>query len=95
MTTTSASLTPAPPSYLQAKSGLRNWLLSTDHKRIGILYLVGMSIFFLFAMTMALLFRIELFSAGEQWISADLYNRMLTLHGVSMIFLFIIPGIPG
>jgi cytochrome c oxidase subunit 1 len=95
MTTTSAALAASPPSYIDNKSGLKNWLLTTDHKRIGILYLLGMSIFFVFAMTMALLFRLELFSAGVQWIPSDLYNRMLTLHGVSMIFLFIIPGIPA
>jgi cytochrome c oxidase subunit 1 len=70
-------------------------LATTDHKKIGILYLIGMLTFFLFAVSMALLFRFELFSPGEQWISSDLYNRMLTLHGVSMIFLFVIPGIPA
>jgi len=95
MTTTSASAAASPPSYINNKSGLMSWLLTTDHKRIGILYLIGMSIFFIFAMAMALLFRLELFSEGVQFIPSDLYNRMLTLHGVSMIFLFVIPGIPA
>ena len=90
----------APPqlgaiNYLNAKSGLWSWLTTTDHKRIGILYAIVMIVFFLFAVLMALIFRLELFSPGQQFISNDLYNRVLTLHGVAMIFLFIIPGVPA
>ena len=95
MTELAAPLTPDLTNYLRAKPGIVAWLTTTDHKKIGILYLIGMLTFFLFAASMALLFRLELFSPGEQWISADLYNRILTLHGVSMIFLFVIPGIPA
>ncbi len=94
MTTVPATLLPAQPDFLRARSGFMSWLVTTDHKRIGILYLCGMTVFFLFAITMALIMRLELMSAGEQFISNDLYNRVLTLHGVAMIFLFIIPGIP-
>ncbi len=95
MTTAALTLAPAQPDYLRARAGILSWLTTTDHKRIGILYLVGMMVFFLFAISMALMFRLELFSPGVQFIKSDLYNRMLTLHGVSMIFLFIIPGIPA
>ncbi len=95
MTTVAAPLTPALPDYLRARAGALSWLVTTDHKRIGIMYMTGMLVFFLFAMSMALLFRLELFSPGQQFISNSLYNRVLTLHGVSMIFLFIIPGIPA
>ena len=95
MTTAAAPLSPTTPSYLNAKKGIWSWLVTTDHKRIGILYLSGLSVFFLFAVTMALGFRLELLSPGQQLISNDAYNRMLTLHGVTMIFLFIIPGIPA
>ena len=95
MTTLATPMTPAVTSYLRTKPGILAWLTTTDHKKIGILYLVGMMTFFLFAVSMALMFRLELFSPGTQWISHDLYNRMLTLHGVSMIFLFVIPGIPA
>jgi len=83
------------PNYLTAKSGILAWLTTTDHKRIGILYLIGMLVFFLFAAAMAITMRLELLSPGEQLISADVYNRVLTLHGVAMIFLFVIPGIPA
>jgi len=95
MTELAAPRTSDLPSYLSARPGIIAWLTTTDHKKIGILYLAGMVTFFLFAASMALTFRLELYSPGEQWISADLYNRLLTLHGVAMIFLFVIPGIPA
>ncbi len=95
MTTVPATLLPAQPDFLKARSGFTSWLVTTDHKRIGILYLCGMTVFFLFAILMALIMRLELLSPGQQFITNDLYNRVLTLHGVAMIFLFIIPGIPA
>ena len=95
MTTAAVDLTAPLPNYLEARSGLLGWLTTTDHKRIGLLYLAGMTVFFLFAVSMALMFRIELYSSGMQYITTDTYNRMMTLHGVAMIFLFIIPGIPA
>ncbi len=95
MTTAAAPLTPALPNYLRAKQGFFSWLVTTDHKRIGIMYMMGMLVFFLFAAAMAIMFRLELFSPGQQFMENDVYNRLLTLHGVAMIFLFIIPGIPA
>ena len=95
MTTVPVPLTTAQPDFLNVRTGLLSWLVTTDHKRIGILYLAGMAVFFLFAMTMAVLMRLELFAPGMQFLTNDIYNRILTLHGVSMIFLFIIPGIPA
>ncbi len=85
----------ARTNYLNAKSGVISWLTTTDHKRIGLLYAIVMLVFFLFAVAMALVMRLELFSPGEQFISNDIYNRILTLHGVAMIFLFVIPGLPA
>ena len=82
-------------NFYQARRGIGSWLLSTDHKRIGIMYLVLILIFFVFGMSMAFLLRLELFSPDVQFADGDLYNRFLTLHGVVMIFLFIIPGIPA
>ncbi len=82
-------------SYLDARRGLLSWLTTTDHKRIGLMYLAGMIIFFLFAVGLALTFRLELLFPGETIISNDTYNKLLTLHGITMIFLFIIPGIPA
>jgi len=86
------------PSYLDYKgkySGIRGWIFSTDHKRIGILYLIGILTFFIAGVTFGFLMRLELISPGETIMSAQTYNRFFTLHGVIMIFLFIIPGIPA
>ncbi len=82
-------------NFLNARKGILSWLTTTDHKRIGILYLIGMIVFFLFAVAMGVLMRLELLQPGEQYFSSDTYNRILTLHGVSMIFLFVIPGLPA
>src|SRR5690606_17365491 len=59
------------------------------------MYFAGMVVFFFFGAALQLLMRLELFASGEQFMSNDIYNRMLTLHGVVMTFLFIIPGIPA
>jgi cytochrome c oxidase subunit 1 len=83
------------PDYLRAEAGLWSWLTTTDHKRIGILYLVMIIVFFFFGASMALMMRLELLFPGQDYISNDVYNRILTLHGITMIFLFIIPGIPA
>jgi cytochrome c oxidase subunit 1 len=77
------------------KSKIFQWIFSIDHKRISLLYLFVMLAFFLFAVSVALLMRLELFSTGQDFISADTYNQAFTLHGVIMIFLFIVPGIPA
>jgi cytochrome c oxidase subunit I len=92
---TAGPLSSAPPSYLDARKGIVSWLTTTDHKRIGVLYLVSIGIFFLFGASMAIVMRLKLFSPGSDLISDDTYNRILTLHGVVMIFLFIIPSIPA
>ena len=81
--------------YLRARTGIVSWLTTTDHKRIGILYLAGIVPLFLLAASMAVMFRLELFAPGQQFIDNDAYNRLLTVHGVVMIFLFVIPGIPA
>lgn len=86
------------PSYLEYKgkhTGLLGWILSTDHKRIGILYLTGLIIFFLTGMTFGFLMRLELISPGKTIIDPQTYNSFFTLHGVIMIFLFVIPGLPA
>jgi cytochrome c oxidase subunit 1 len=95
MSATTATSIPVSPDYLRAGKGVVSWLATTDHKRIGLLYLGAMTLFFLFAASMAVTFRLELLWPGTQFLDGDLYNRFLTLHGVSMIFLFIIPGIPA
>ena len=86
------------PSYLEYKgkhTGLLGWILSTDHKRIGILYLISLSIFFLVGVTFGFLMRLELIAPGRTIMDAQTYNSFFTLHGVIMIFLFVVPGIPA
>jgi cytochrome c oxidase subunit 1 len=84
------------PSYLEAGGrGWRSWLLTTDHKRIGVLYLVSVLFFFVAAMALGGVIRIQLLSPDGLIVDNGTYNRILTLHGVTMIFLFIIPGVPA
>ncbi|MEM6455293.1 MAG: cytochrome c oxidase subunit I [Acidobacteriota bacterium] len=81
--------------YLNASHGLKSWLLTTDHKRIGILYLVSITFFFALGGIYATLIRLELLTPGGDLVSPDTYNRMFTMHGIMMIFFFLLPSIPG
>lgn len=76
-------------------TGILSWLLSTDHKRIGLMYLVTIAGFFFVGAVIGVLMRLELIAPGETIMGAQAYNTLFTLHGVIMIFLFIIPGIPA
>jgi len=82
-------------SYLGAgaRPGIRGWIFSTDHKRVGVLYLVSLTFFFLVAMTIGVLMRIEQLTMGRTIMGPVTYNALFTLHGVIMIFLFVIPGL--
>ncbi|MDC0357781.1 cbb3-type cytochrome c oxidase subunit I [Oligoflexia bacterium] len=77
--------------------GIGSWLLTTDHKRIGIMYLVSMLAFFAVGVLLGVIMRLELMFAGPTlpFLTPDLYNAAFTLHGVIMIFLFVIPGLPA
>lgn len=77
------------------KSTFMQWMLTVDHKRIGIMYAAVIFAFFFVAVAVALTMRLELFAPGQQFLDPDTYNQAFTLHGVMMIFLFIIPGIPA
>jgi cytochrome c oxidase subunit 1 len=81
-------------SFLE-KKGLLSWLVTLDHKRIGIMYLISVLIAFALGGVFALLVRAELFTRGQTLFDADTYNKMFSLHGVVMVFLFIIPSIPA
>lgn len=85
----------AAPNYLNHERGFKSWIMTIDHKRIGLLYLGSMLVFFLVGGLAALLVRTELLFPGGDLLSADQYNTAFTLHGVIMIFLFIVPGIPA
>ena len=82
-------------NYLNHPKGLMSWLLTLDHKRIGLMYLVSGILFFFLGGLLALVMRMELAAPGNDFISNDTYNNVYTLHGAIMIFLFIIPAIPG
>src|SRR3990167_2437518 len=74
-------------------SGLLSWVFSTNHKRIGLLYLISMLTFFATGVFLGLLLRLELIASGKTIMEPQTYNAIFTLHGVIMIFLFIIPGL--
>ena len=89
-----------PPSFYETPApagltGIKAWLLTHDHKRLGLMYLWAILFWFVIALIIGLLLRIELMSIGRTIMSAGVYNSAFTLHGVIMIFLFVIPGIPA
>ncbi len=81
--------------YLNANYGLKSWLLTTDHKRIAWLYLVSVTFFFFIGGFFATLLRIELLTPQGDLVQAETYNKLFTMHGVTMIFFFLIPSIPA
>jgi cytochrome c oxidase subunit 1 len=76
-----------PDNYLTHTRGILSWALTLDHKRIGVMYLVGVLTAFFFGGMAAILVRTELMSPGKQFLDQDSYNRMFTLHGAIMVFL--------
>ena len=84
-------------SYLDSpgRPGLMSWLTSTDHKRIGVLYLALMTALFWAGVSLGVVMRLKQLSAGAYLISAQTYNALFTVHGVIMIFMFVIPGLPA
>ncbi|MCS6893654.1 MAG: cbb3-type cytochrome c oxidase subunit I [Deltaproteobacteria bacterium] len=82
-------------NYINCSKGLWSWLFTLDHKRIAILYLVALIAFFFAGGIAAIFIRLHLFDPNKPLLSPDMYNAMFTLHGVLMIFLFIVPGIPA
>ena len=82
-------------NYLNEKTGLWSWFSTLDHKRIGLLYLISVVVFFFVGGIFALLLRLELFTVGETIMGPDTYNQIMTLHGVMMVFMVIIPGVPA
>ncbi|MCL4295355.1 MAG: cytochrome c oxidase subunit I [Anaerolineae bacterium] len=81
--------------YLNVDYSVKSWLLTTDHKRIGLLYLVSISIFFMLGGIYAMLIRLELLTPRADVMTGDMYNRVFTMHGFIMIFFFLIPSIPA
>jgi cytochrome c oxidase subunit 1 len=90
---------PAPAEqrehYLNVEFGVRSWLLTIDHKRIAILYLCSITLMFVLGGAFAVLIRLELMTPAGDVMQADTYNKMFTMHGIIMIFFFLIPSVPA
>jgi cytochrome c oxidase subunit 1 len=82
-------------NYLNKEYGVLSWLLTKDHKRIAILYLVSVTAMFFVGGILAFLMRLELLTPEGDMFTSDQYNKLFTLHGVVMIFFFLIPAIPA
>ena len=93
MTTEAAAL--PRQHYLNAAYGWRSWLFTTDHKRIALLYLASVSVAFLVGGIFAILIRLELLTPAGDVFQAENYNKLFTMHGVVMVFFFLIPAIPA
>jgi cytochrome c oxidase subunit I len=83
------------PDYLNSKHGIRSWLLTTDHKRIALLYLMAVTFFFFIGGFFAMLIRLELLTPAGDLVHADTYNKLFSMHGQIMVFFFLIPSIPA
>ena len=82
-------------NYLNNSYGLKSWLLTKDHKRIALLYLATITLFFFIGGAFATLIRVELLTPQGDLVSSDIYNRLFTMHGITMIFFSLIPSIPA
>ncbi len=82
-------------NYLTAGHGLKSWLLTKDHKRIALLYFFTITVFFFLGGVFASLIRIELITPQGDLVSSDTYNKLFTMHGVIMVFFFLVPSIPA
>src|SRR4029078_12712457 len=81
--------------YLNAGYGIRSWLLTRDHKRIALLYLATVTFFFFVGGHFAWLIRLDLATPAGDFVSDETYNKLFTMHGVMMVFFFLIPAIPS
>src|ERR1700748_2096580 len=82
-------------SYLNNGYGLKSWLLTGDHKRIAMLYLISITFFFFIGGAFAGLIRLALLTPAPDLVAADTYNKFFTMHGIIMIFLFLVPSVPA
>jgi cytochrome c oxidase subunit 1 len=83
------------PSYISAGYSLRSWLTTRDHKRIALLYVVSITFFFIIAAAAAAMIRLELLTPAGDLVDDDTYNKLFTMHGVVMVWFFLIPSIPA
>jgi cytochrome c oxidase subunit 1 len=82
-------------SYLNQEYGLKSWLLTGDHKRIAMLYLFSITFFFIIGGVLAGLIRLELLTPPSDLMATDTYNKVFSMHGIIMVFLFLVPSVPA
>ncbi len=85
---------PVPENYLNVAYGVTSWLLTKDHKRIAILYLVTVTVMFFIGGLAITIVRLNLMTPQGSLVTADTYNRLFTIHGVVMVFFFLVPVVP-
>jgi len=96
MATTPATLPVFPEkNYLSGEYGVKSWLLTQDHKRIAILYLLTTGFFFIVGGTAASFIRLELLTPAGDLVAADTYNKLFSIHGIIMVFFFLVPVAPA
>jgi cytochrome c oxidase subunit 1 len=82
-------------NYLSADHSIKSWLLTKDHKRIAILYLISITLFFMIGGAYALMIRLELLTPAGDLVAPETYNKLFTTHGIIMVFFFLIPSVPA
>ena len=82
-------------SYLNKEYGLKSWLLTGDHKRIAVLYMISITFFFFIGGAMAALIRLQLLTPYGDLLAADTYNKVFSAHGLIMVFFFLVPSVPA
>ena len=97
MSTVATAIKPTMPEkhYLNDNYGIRSWLLTKDHKRIAILYLISVSAMFFVGGIFAALVRLQLLTPNAELFQRDTYNKLFTEHGVNMVFFFLVPSVPA
>jgi cytochrome c oxidase subunit 1 len=95
--TEAATVEPAakPVHYLNAHYGVLSWLFTTDHKRIALLYLVSITLMFFLGGAAIVVVRLQLMAPRNDLVDADTYNKLFTMHGIIMVFFFLIPAVPS
>jgi cytochrome c oxidase subunit I len=82
-------------NYLNVEHGWKSWLFTTDHKRIAVLYIISITLMFFVGGLFAVMMRVNLLSPEGNYFSAATYDRLFSMHGIIMVFFFLVPSIPA
>src|SRR5689334_18358520 len=82
-------------NFISKEKGLLSWLLTGDHKRIAMLYLASITFFYFIGGALAGLIRLELLTPQSDLMATDTYNKVFSMHGIIMIFFFLVPSVPA